>query len=46
MLGDFAGPIGTVILLLLAVFVLVKCSKICLTDSMSVPELRKPGGAI
>lgn len=46
MLGDFAGPIGTVILLLLAVLVLVKCSKIRLTDSMSAPELRKPGGAI
>ena len=46
MLGDFAGPIGTVILLLLAAFVLVKCSKIRMTDSMSAPELRKPGGAI
>ncbi len=46
MLGDFAGPIGTVILLLLAVFVLVKCSKIRLTDNMSASELRKPGSAI
>jgi hypothetical protein len=28
MLGDFAGPIGTLILLLLAAFVLVKSRKI------------------
>jgi membrane protease YdiL (CAAX protease family) len=38
MLGDFAGPIGTLILLLLAAFILKKSSKIRLAGGISAPE--------
>ena len=45
MLGDFAGPIGTVILLVLAGLVLVKSSKIELAADLSSATFLKRGSA-